>query len=54
MDDWTEYAKNPATRDYYFSLPPAVQQAVLASGLCFSTLGELQMWAEYYMQSMTD
>lgn len=54
MDDWKQYVTNPTTRDYFLSLPPDVRQAVLESDLCFSTLGELQMWAEHYMQSRED
>ena len=43
------YIENPDTRDYFLSLPPAVQTAIVNAEVYICSLGELQMWAEHYI-----
>lgn len=42
------YIQNPDLRDYFLTLSPALQDAVVESEVCISSLGELQMWVEHY------
>ena len=45
------YLSNPDTRDYFLSLSPAQQEALLQADVEISTLGELQLWVEHLKQS---
>ena len=46
-----DYERDPLLRGYFYSLPAAVQNYILSSGIEISTPGELIQCAEHWMQN---